>query len=53
MAWAVLQKFFNLLQEINCLMKSKKKFLSDLTNSDWINNLAFFVDITKHLNRYS
>jgi len=47
---AVLQRFFNLLKEIDCFMKSKNKIVSELTNNDWIKDLAFLVDITTHLN---
>ncbi|XP_008185087.1 general transcription factor II-I repeat domain-containing protein 2B-like [Acyrthosiphon pisum] len=42
---AVLQKFF-----LDCFMKSKNKFVPELTNNDWIKDLAFLVDITAHLN---
>ncbi|KAL4135442.1 hypothetical protein QTP88_007051 [Uroleucon formosanum] len=47
---AVLQRFFNLLKEINCFMISKNKIVSELNNIDWIKDLAFLVDITTHLN---
>jgi len=46
----VLQRFFNLLKEINCFMISKNKIVSELNNIDWIKDLTFFVDITTHLN---
>jgi len=31
-------------------MKSKYKIVSELTNYDWIKDLAFLVDIATHLN---
>lgn len=47
---AFLQRFFNLLKEIDCFMKSKNKIVSELTNNDRIKDLTFLVDITTHLN---
>lgn len=47
---AVLQRFFNLLKEIDCFMKSKNKVVPELTNSERIKDLALLVDITAHLN---
>jgi len=31
-------------------MKSKNKIVPGLTNRDWINHLAFLVDVTTYLN---
>jgi len=42
---AVLQRFFNLLKEIHCFIKSKNKIDTEFTNNDWIKDLAFLVDI--------
>ncbi|XP_023366110.1 general transcription factor II-I repeat domain-containing protein 2-like isoform X2 [Otolemur garnettii] len=46
----VLKQFFELLEEIDFFMSSKGKSVPQLTNKDWVKDLAFLVDITTHLN---
>lgn len=47
---AMPQIFLNLLKEINCCMKSRNKFVSELVYSEWIKMWDFFVNINTHLN---
>jgi hypothetical protein len=47
---SVLQWFFDLLKEIKLFKKKKNKRIEDLDDEGWISDLAFFVDVTGHLN---
>ena len=46
----VLKRFFDLLEEIDSFMKIKNSEVPELTNSNFISNLAFLTDVTDHLN---
>lgn len=45
----VLQRFYDLLEEIKLFMDMKNKPVEELNNEAWISDLAFMVDITSHL----
>jgi len=47
---AVLKRFFYLREEIENFMKEKGKPDLEFQSSEWMQNLAFMVDITQHLN---
>jgi len=42
--------FFYLREEIEDVMKKKGKPVLEFQSSEWMQNLAFMVDITQHLN---
>ena len=46
---AVLKRFFYLREEIENFMKKKGKPVLEFQSSEWMQNLAFMVDITQHL----
>ena len=46
---ATLDRFYSLLKEIKFFMKSKKKDVNSMEDDQWLNDLAFLVDITKYL----
>lgn len=45
-----LQRFLNLIEEIQLFLAEKKNDVPELDNPDWLCDLAFLVDITNHLN---
>lgn len=47
---AVLERFFNLRKDIALFMDAKGKPVKELDDSQWILDLAFLTDLTKHLN---
>ena len=47
---AVLKRSFNLINEIKFFMTQKYKIFPELNDDIWIDDLAFLVDITVHLN---
>lgn len=47
---AVLRHFFDLPEEIRQFMEKKGKPVSELQSQEWLQDLAFLVDITEHLN---
>jgi hypothetical protein len=47
---ALLERFFALRKEISEFMEEKGKPVKELNDSAWIRDLAFLVDITKHMN---
>lgn len=44
------KRFLQLIFEIDLFLKSKEKFVLELSNLNWICNLAFMVDTCNHLN---
>lgn len=46
----VLQRFFDLRKEIIIFMENKNKNVDKLLDDKWLQDLAFLVDITHHLN---
>ncbi|KAK3928246.1 General transcription factor II-I repeat domain-containing protein 2 [Frankliniella fusca] len=46
----VLQRFFSLRSEIGHFMETKNMPVPELSDESWVRDLAFFVDITQHLN---
>lgn len=47
---AMLERFFALRKEIAAFMQEKGKPVNELNDDEWIRDLAFLVDITKHVN---
>ena len=47
----MLERFFNLLNEVKDFLIMKGEDFPQLCDPEWIANLAFLVDITKHLNK--
>ena len=47
----VLSRFFQLLDAVKLFMKEKSKNYSELSNLDWIMDLAFLADMLGHLSR--
>jgi hypothetical protein len=43
---SVLRSFFNLIVEIEIFINEKSKTVPELSDAEWILDLAFFVDIT-------
>ena len=48
---AMLERFFELLKEIREFMVQKGEHFPQLSDPEWISNLAFLIDITKELNK--
>ena len=46
----VLNRFYNLREEILLFMEMKEKNVPELLDANWILDLAFLVDITAHMN---
>jgi hypothetical protein len=46
----VMQRFFYLLKEIKLFTENKNKRIEELDDEGWISDLAFFMDVTGHLN---
>ncbi|XP_075053814.1 general transcription factor II-I repeat domain-containing protein 2-like [Mixophyes fleayi] len=46
----MLQRFYDLRNEIKLFMESKKKGVPELDDENWLTDLAFLVDVTTHLN---
>ncbi|GFY76828.1 general transcription factor II-I repeat domain-containing protein 2B [Trichonephila inaurata madagascariensis] len=46
----VLKRFFELRAEIEIFLNEKQRPFADLENSEWIWKLAFYVDLTNHMN---
>jgi len=46
----VLQRFYELLPEIRTFLTTKNKQYDELSDMEWLLNLAFLTDITNHLN---
>jgi len=47
---AVLKRFFDLREEIEKFMKKKGMPVLEFESSEWMQDLAFMVDITQHFN---
>ena len=47
----ILSRFFQLLDAVKLFMKEKNKNYPDLSDLEWIMDLAFFVDRLCHLSR--
>ncbi|XP_077957581.1 general transcription factor II-I repeat domain-containing protein 2-like [Gasterosteus aculeatus] len=47
---AMLKRFFDLREKIGQFMEKKGKPVHELKNPEWLQHLAFMVDITEHLN---
>lgn len=47
---AMLKRFFDLREEIGQFMEQKGKPVDELRDPEWIQDFAFMVDITNHLN---
>ena len=47
---AALRRFYDLREEIGKFMEAKGKPVLKLHSREWMQNLAFMVDVTKHLN---
>ena len=47
---AVLKRFFDLREEIEKFVKKKGKLVLEFQSSEWMQDLAFMVDVTQHLN---
>ena len=47
---AVFKRFFDLREEIENFIKKKGKPVLGFQSSEWMQDLAFMVDITQHLN---
>ena len=47
---AVLRRFFDLREEIKEFMEKKGKPVLEFQSTEWMQDLAFMVDITEHLN---
>lgn len=45
-----LERFLNLIDEIEIFLTDKKKDVPEIKNPDWLCDLGFLVDITNHLN---
>lgn len=46
---AVLRRFYDLREEIKQFMEEKGKPVLELHSGEWVQDLAFMVDVTKHL----
>ena len=46
---ATLKRFWNLRMEINFFMENKHQNVDFLSDENWLNDLAFLIDITQHL----
>lgn len=46
----LLQRFYSLRSEINQFLREKGRPLHELSDPLWLTDLAFFVDLTHHLN---
>ncbi|GFY78348.1 general transcription factor II-I repeat domain-containing protein 2 [Trichonephila inaurata madagascariensis] len=46
----VLKRFFELRAEIEIFLNEKQRPFADLENSEWMWKLAFYVDLTNHMN---
>ncbi|GFS55224.1 general transcription factor II-I repeat domain-containing protein 2 [Trichonephila inaurata madagascariensis] len=46
----VLKRFFELRAEIEFFLNEKQRTFADLENSEWMWKLAFYVDLTNHMN---
>ena len=46
----VLDRFFDLREEIAMFMEMKEKAVAELQDAKWISDLAFLTDLTNHLN---
>ncbi|GFY79150.1 general transcription factor II-I repeat domain-containing protein 2 [Trichonephila inaurata madagascariensis] len=47
----VLKRFFELRAEIEIFLNEKRRPFTDLENSEWMWKLAFYVDLTNHLEK--
>lgn len=47
---AMLERFYVLRKEVAQFLQEKGKSVSEINDPDWVRDLAFLVDITKHLN---
>ncbi|XP_070408444.1 general transcription factor II-I repeat domain-containing protein 2 [Nothobranchius furzeri] len=47
---AVLRRFFDLREEIEQFMEEKGKPVLEFRSAEWVQDLAFMVDVTEHLN---
>uniref|UniRef100_G3N7N2 DUF4371 domain-containing protein n=1 Tax=Gasterosteus aculeatus TaxID=69293 RepID=G3N7N2_GASAC len=47
---AMLKRFFDLREKIGQFMEKKGKPVHELKNPEWLQHLAYMVDITEHLN---
>jgi hypothetical protein len=46
---AVLKRFFDMVKEIKLFMEKEDRNIEELSDEEWINDLAFLVDVTGHL----
>ena len=46
----MLKRFYDLIDEISTFMDMKGKIILELSDDNWVRDLAFLVDLTMHFN---